>query len=65
MGVGFIEELIPGDPPVPEDEILGSVGLLSARGCGGIIEKYKCVCNSGVLQSKKNMDPTNTFTQGL
>ena len=43
MGVGFIEELIPGDPPVPEDEILGSVGLLSARGCGGIIEKYKCV----------------------
>ena len=43
VGVGFIEELIPGDPPVPEDEILGSVGLLSARGCGGIIEKYKCV----------------------
>ena len=28
-------------------------------------EKYKCVCNSRVLQSKKNEDPINTFTQGL
>ena len=43
MGVGFIEELIPGDPPVPEDEILGSVGLLSARGYGGIIEIHMCL----------------------
>ena len=35
MGVGLIEELISGDPPVPEDEILGRVGLLPASGCGG------------------------------
>ena len=28
-------------------------------------EKYKCVCNSRVLQSKKNKSPINTFSQGL